>query len=112
VAARKRITTADETAGFADRFLVIQPNLDESAWRLWGLLAGVDGQLVEKALLQKADGFTPLPGEGRSQRLADALTSVCLDSLTGGSEGQEGREVTVAEVFVDAGLAGGVRDSV
>ena len=37
--------------------------------------------------------------------MADALTSVCLDSLTGSSEGQEGREVTVAEVFVDAHLA-------
>jgi hypothetical protein len=34
--------------------------------------------------------------------MADALTSICLDSLTGGSEG---REVTVAEVFVDASLA-------
>jgi hypothetical protein len=65
----------------------------------------VDGQVVEKALLQRADEFTPLVGEGRSQRLADALTSVCLDSLTGSSEGQEGREVTVAEVFVDAHLA-------
>jgi len=43
-----------------------------------------------------------LAGEGRAERLADALTSVCLDSLT---EGSEGREVTVAEVFVDAGLA-------
>ncbi|HEU4750229.1 MAG TPA: HNH endonuclease [Acidimicrobiia bacterium] len=102
VAARKRIAAADETATFADRYLVMQPNLDESAWKLWGLLAGLDGQLVEKALLQKADEFCPLPGEGRSQRMADALTSVCLDSLTGGSEG---REVTVAEVFVDAALA-------
>jgi hypothetical protein len=105
VAARNRITTTDETARFADRYLMIQPNLDESVWRLWGLLPGMDGQLVEKALLQKADGFAPMPGEGRSQRLADALTSVCLDSLTGSSEGQEGREVTVAEVFVDAHLA-------
>ncbi|MEX0698900.1 MAG: HNH endonuclease [Acidimicrobiia bacterium] len=105
VAARKRITTTDEVARFADRFLVMQPNLDESVWRLWGLLPGLDGQLVEKALLQKADGFPPLPGEGRSERLADALTSVCLDSLTGSSEGAEGREVTVAEIFVDAHLA-------
>jgi hypothetical protein len=105
VAARKRITTTDEAATFADRFLVMQPNLDESAWKLWGLLPGLDGQLVEKALLQKADGFPSLPGEGRSERLADALTSVCLDSLTGGSEGAEGREVTVAEIFVDATLA-------
>jgi len=102
VAARKRIAVSDETATFADRYLVMQPNLDESAWKLWGLLPGMDGQLVEKALLEKADGFQPLPGEGRSQRMADALTAVCLDSLTGSSEG---REVTVAEVFIDAALA-------
>jgi hypothetical protein len=38
--------------------------------------------------------------------LADALTSVCADSLTGSSEpGKEGRAVIVAEVFVDAALA-------
>ena len=46
---------------------MVQPNLDESAWKLWGPLPGVDGQLVEKGLLEKADGFEPLPGEGRSQ---------------------------------------------
>jgi Domain of unknown function (DUF222)/HNH endonuclease len=105
VAARRGIAASDETATFADRYLVMQPYLDESAWKLWGLLPGVDGHLVEKALLEKADGFEPLAGEGRSQRMADALTAVCLDSLTGSSEGSEGREVTVAEVFVDAGLA-------
>ena len=102
VAARRRVSASEETATFADRYLVMQPNLDESAWRLWGQLPGMDGQMVEKALLQRADEFPPLAGEARSQRLADALTSVCLDSLTGGSES---REVTVAEVFVDAGLA-------
>jgi HNH endonuclease len=102
VASRRRIGAADETATFGDRFLVMQPNLDESAWKLWGQLPGIDGQLVEKALLQRADEFPPLPGQGRSQRLADALSSVCLDSLTGSSEA---RPVTVAEVFVDARLA-------
>jgi hypothetical protein len=106
VAARKRIAATDETATFAGRFLVMQPNLDESVWKLWGLLPGLDGQVVEKALLQRADEFPPPPGEGRSQRMADALTSVCLDSLSGSSEG---REVTVAEVFVDAGLAAASR---
>jgi hypothetical protein len=105
VAARRRIAASDETATFADRYLIVQPNLDESVWKLWGLLPGMDGHLVEKALLQRADEFPPLAGEGRGQRMVDALTAVCLDSLTGTSEGSEGREVTVAEVFVDAGLA-------
>ncbi len=39
------------------------------------------------------------PRVDRTQKLADAMSSICLDSLTGGSEG---RAVTVAEVFIDA----------
>ena len=62
VAARKRI--ANVTARFDDRYLVVQPNLDESVWRLWGLLAGVDGQVVEKALLARADECPPFGGRG------------------------------------------------
>lgn len=81
---------------------MIQPNLDESSWRIWGQLPGSDGQLVEKALMQRSDELPTLPGEGRGERMADALTSICLDSLTGGSEG---REVTVGEVFIDASIA-------
>ncbi len=52
VAARRRIAAAEETATFGDRYLMVQPNLDESVWKLWGLLPGLDGQLVEKALLE------------------------------------------------------------
>jgi hypothetical protein len=54
VAARRQIAATDETATFADRYLVMQPNLDESAWKLWGQLPGLDGQVVEKALLHRA----------------------------------------------------------
>jgi hypothetical protein len=79
--------------------------LDEAFWRLWGGLPGVDGQIVEKALLARADTLPTLEGEDRRQRMADALTTLALDSLTGGSGGSPGREVTVAEVFVDAHLA-------
>jgi len=85
---------------------VIQPSLDESMFRLWGQLHGVDGQLVDKALRQRADEFPSLPDQTQGQQLADALTAVCADSLTASSEpGHQGRAVTVAEVFVDAALA-------
>ncbi|MGH8924828.1 MAG: hypothetical protein ACRDWA_09375 [Acidimicrobiia bacterium] len=33
------------------------------------------------------------------------MASICLDSLTGGGEEENGRAVTVAEVFIDAQLA-------
>jgi hypothetical protein len=105
-ASYRRMTASEEASRFEDRHLVIQPNLDESSWRLWGRLPGPDGQLVEKALLQRSDELPTLRGEGRGERMADALTSICLDSITGGSEG---RDVTVAEVFVDASLAASSR---
>jgi hypothetical protein len=103
---RRRIDHVTEKATFESRYLVIQPSLDESMFRLWGQLAGVDGQTVDKALRQKAGEFPHLPDQTQGQVLADALTAVCADSLTGSSEpGKEGKAVTVAEVFVDAALA-------
>ncbi|HKX74899.1 MAG TPA: hypothetical protein VJR05_05870, partial [Acidimicrobiia bacterium] len=105
VASRERLTIEDEVKGFSDRFLVMQPSLDESWWKLWGGLPAADGEIVEKALLARADQFPRLEAEDRSQRMADALTSLALDSLTGGSEETPGREVIVAEVLVDAQLA-------
>ena len=106
VDSRRRVDHLTEQATFEGRYLVIQPSLDESMFKLWGQVYGVDGQMVDKALRQKADEFPDLPDQTQSQLLADALTSVCADSLTGSSEpGKEGRAVTVAEVFVDAALA-------
>jgi hypothetical protein len=74
-------------------------------FKVWGQLAGIDGQTVDKALREKAGTFPNLPDQTQGQVMADALTAVCADSLTGGSENTPGRAVTVAEVFVDAALA-------
>ncbi|MEX0666757.1 MAG: HNH endonuclease signature motif containing protein, partial [Acidimicrobiia bacterium] len=101
-ASLKRIDSADEVGQFESRYLVLQRSLDESALKYWGQAAGSDAEAIEKALLQRSDEFPHVPGVDRSQRLADAMSSICLDSLTGGSEG---RAVTVAEVFVDAEMA-------
>jgi len=101
----RHLTPADEQDLFEYRYLVVQPNLDESAFKLWGQLPGHDGQVVAKALGQRADDLPVLPREGQGQRMADALTTICLDSLTESSQGTSDRAVTVAEVFVDATLA-------
>ena len=92
---------------FDSRYLVIQPNLDESVYQLWGRLPGIDGRIVEKALSARETELPVLPeGGSQGQRRADALTTICLDSLTGSSgEGEPGRAVTVAEVFIDGPLA-------
>jgi hypothetical protein len=72
-------------------------------YKLWGQIHGVDGQIVDEALRQRASSFPNIPDQSHGQQLADALTDVCLDSLTGGSESEQpGRPVVVAEVFVDA----------
>jgi len=53
----REVSSLAEQADFDSRFLVIQPNLDESVFRLWGSLHGVDGQTVDKALRRRAAGF-------------------------------------------------------
>ena len=99
----KEISRLDEQASFEDRYLVIQPNLDSSMYKLWGQIHGLDGQIVDEALRQRALSFPNIPGQSQGQQLADALADVCLDSLTGGSEseqpGREGRDPQ------DAGLS-------
>ena len=102
----KEISPLQEQASFEDRYLVIQPNLDTSMYKLWGQIHGVDGQIVDEALRQRASSFPNLPDQSQGKLLADALADVCLDSLTGGSESEQpGRPVVVAEVFVDAAVA-------
>jgi hypothetical protein len=101
----RHIAPADEQDVFEYRYFVMQPSLDESIYKLWGAVPGLDGRIIEKALTQRETEFPVLAGQGQGQRRADALTSICLDSLTGTSEDGTGRAVTVAEVFIDAHLA-------
>jgi 5-methylcytosine-specific restriction endonuclease McrA len=98
----KRLTADEETERFEERYLILQSSLDESALKYWGQAMGEECQAIEKALTQRADEFPSVPGVDRRQKMADAFASICIDSLTGSSEG---RAVTVAEVFVDATLA-------
>lgn len=92
---------------FASRYLVIQPNLDETSYQLWGRLPGTEGRIVEQALSARETELPVLPqGGSQGQRKADALTTICMDSLTGSSgEAEPGKAVTVAEVFIDGSTA-------
>lgn len=105
VAHHRRVTPHHEIEAFEDRHLVMQPSLDESAWRLWGSLPGIEGALVDQALTARADQFPTLPDGTRptvSQRRADALVALCTDS----SAGDEGTVATPSvTVFVDARTA-------
>ena len=64
----------------AEQHLVLQPNLDESQYRIFGSLDGVGGRTVEKALQHRSDQF-PDDLTSRAHRYALSLTSICHDTL-------------------------------
>jgi hypothetical protein len=80
-AVRTRITAEAEQRSSDDQFLVLQPSLDESWWKLWGGLDGVSGALVDKTLNQAAD---QLSEHSQGERMpsswyrATALTQLCV----------------------------------
>ncbi len=61
LARRKPISGDDERDSFEDRFLAIQPTLDESAWNLWGKLPALEGKIVADTLDEVADEFPSRP---------------------------------------------------
>jgi hypothetical protein len=84
LAARQRhMTRADDHRSHVNSHLMMQPNLDESRWSLWGELDGYSGSVVEKVLTEVADQIPDLPDgtrTGLGYRRAVALTSICEDS--------------------------------
>lgn len=91
-----RITADAEYRSSQDQFLVLQPTLDESWWKLWGGLDGYSGALVDKALTEKADQLPELPDGSKGDagwRKAMALVETCVSGEA------ESAQVTV---FVDA----------
>lgn len=84
-AQRRRLTKDQEQRAFRDRYLSLQPNLDESAWRLHGQLAGSAGAVVERALNEVGDRLPATPRiASRATRNADALWQIAQDAIDGG----------------------------
>ena len=107
-ARRRRMTRVDEEVAYNDRFVTVEPNLDESAWRLNGCLPGFAGRIVSDALDAKADTFPTGPGCGsRAARNADALWAISLDALKGTDGVSIEDPAPVLTVFVDAREAAG-----
>lgn len=67
--------------GPVDRYLVVQPQLDEAAYRVHGRLDAVQGAVVTAALEAEmdrlSDGVPVAQRPARSELRADALTSIC-----------------------------------
>jgi len=80
-AKRARISSEDEYRTARDQFLVMQPSLDESWWKLWGGFDGATGALVDKVISERADDLPLLPDGTRgdsSWRKAMALAELCV----------------------------------
>ena len=93
------MTAEDESRSASDQFLVMQPSLDESWWKLWGGVDGLTGAEIHSSLKEKADQIPELPDGTRGSagwRMALAFHQVA----TGGRANPA--QVTV---FVDANEA-------
>lgn len=107
-ARHKRMTPLEESEIFDAQTFVIQPSLDEAHWRLFGVLAGLEGRTVAQAIQDRADVLRSAPGDPQlpsDHRRALALVTICQDSLEGLVTESTSREPVVT-VAVDAALAG------
>ncbi|MEX1004750.1 MAG: DUF222 domain-containing protein [Acidimicrobiia bacterium] len=101
VSQHRRISSQDESDSFSDRYLHLQPSLDESSWKVWGQLSGVDGRIVDKAIQTAVDTLPDNPDTTTSQDRADGLVSVASEWLSGEIGGHD----LAAEIFIDSHLA-------
>jgi len=109
-AAQRRVSRCDERSVCVDRFVSIQPTLDESSWRLSGLLPAVDGRVVERALVSRGDEMRLVAGGGvctRGQRQADGLVAMAMDSLDRTRDSETSRAGSSVSVLVDLDAAAG-----
>jgi hypothetical protein len=100
----RRHTPRDERQVFQDRYLNLQPSLDNATVRGSFEVPGFEGELVTRALTERADMFGDLPGPRipRPAVLADALVSIAQDSLEGAGGDGSGRGEPVVSIFADA----------
>jgi hypothetical protein len=106
-AARRRgMTRVDGQMAYQDRYVNVEPNLDESAWRLNGRLPGFAGKIVIDALEAKANALPKGPGHvSRAARNADAMWAISLDALYGTDGASIEDPAPLLTVFVDASEA-------
>ena len=100
-ARKHRLTCDAERAAFNNRYVVAQPNLDESSWRVHGRLPGPAGRTFLDALDTAVDTL-PAAGEARTTRRADALWKISIDALRGSDGASVEAAAPVLTVFVDA----------
>lgn len=110
IAHQRRVTRTAAHQAFAERFVAVQPTLDDSSRRVTGQLAGVDGDVFERALHARADELRLLPGGDeytRGQLQADALVAMAQDSLNRDRNGDTFSGGGSLSILVDLDTANG-----
>ena len=110
IATQRRVTRTTGYEAFTERFVAVQTTLDESSRRFTGQLAGVDGDVVERALYARADELRLLPGGDqftRGQLQADALVAMAYDFLNGTRNGESTPGGGSVSILVDLDEANG-----
>lgn len=97
-ARREPITNSQEQRSFLDRFLVMQPSLDQSWWKVFGGLDGMLGAVVDKALTDAAD---QLPEDPEAPKDSAWRRATALALLAAGDADTPAQ----VSVFVDADQA-------
>ena len=104
-----RITAEAESRTADDRFLVMQPSLDESWWKLWGGLDGHCGAIVDKVLSEAADALPDdVEGDAGWRRATALVESLISDDPP---EGQVTVIVDAKDAAPSDGEAGVTLDS-
>ncbi len=109
IARQRRVTRCSTHEAFVERFVSIQPTLDESSRRVTAQLPGVDGDVFERALYARADELRLLPGGDeytRGQLQADALIAMAQDSISRSGDQHSAGGGSVS-ILVDLGAANG-----
>ncbi|MEA3510364.1 MAG: DUF222 domain-containing protein, partial [Actinomycetota bacterium] len=107
---QRRITRIAAHQAFTERFVAVQPTLDESSRRITGQLSGIDGDVFERALYARADELRLLPGGNqhtRGQLQADALVAMAHDSLNRNHNGEASSSGGSVSILVDLDEANG-----
>ncbi|MCL1694103.1 MAG: DUF222 domain-containing protein [Actinomycetia bacterium] len=110
IANQRRVTRRTAHEAFMERFVAVQATLDESSRRITGQLAGVDGDVLERALYARADELRLLAGgDGytRGQLQADALVAMAHDSLNRTTNSETAPGGGSVSILVDLGEANG-----
>lgn len=88
-ARRRHVTRSEERDSHAGRYVMVQPDLFDTTWKLRGLLPAVEGSLVSQVLDHLADRLPSSPGatpDPRPARRADALVQLCSQTNARGTD--------------------------